>query len=153
MSMALIFRVPTAVRCCMMPGANGVVVARLFLHPPTSKSVAVSPKAKRMRFMREFFPIRRRRFIRFILRWRKSVGNHRQIVERMPVASKIALPMAGPQPDRASPAPAEGRSLRSSRVARFLQVAEPRHAIAGETRIIDAAVFKFDGFEERSAKP
>src|SRR5260370_12347922 len=50
---------------------------------------------------------------------------------------------------------ARGRKILAVKQDRFdfRHVAEPRHGIAGETPILDAAVFKFDGFEESAAQP
>ena len=71
----------------------------------------------------------------------------------MPVASKMALPMAGAMATiGVSPAPADGRSLRSSRTTSICgRVAEPRDAIARKAGVGDPAVLEFDGLEERAA--
>ena len=60
----------------------------------------------------------------------------------MPVAAKIALPTAGARPTiGVSPAPAEGRSLRSRRTTSIGgHVAEARHAVVREAGVHDPAV-------------
>ena len=53
----------------------------------------------------------------------------------------------------ASPAPAEGRSLRSSRTTSICRgVAEPRHAVAREPRVLDLALLEPDRLEEGTAQ-
>src|SRR5258706_336271 len=65
-----------------------------------------------------FFSDPRRRFIGSSCAGGSPLGIIGRLLRRMPVASKIALPMAGATAMiGVSPAPAEGRSLRSSRVA------------------------------------
>ena len=66
----------------------------------------------------------------------------------------MALPMAGAMATiGVSPAPAGGRSLRSSRTTSICgRVAEPRHAIPGEARVQDLAVVELDRLEERAAQ-
>ena len=74
---------------------------------------------------------------------------------RTPVASKIALPIAGARPTIGhSPAPADGRSLRSSRT-----VSSTGTSLKRGTRYLDkrpfrdAAVFEFNGLKKRAAQP
>ena len=72
--------------------------------------------------------------------------------KRRPMASKIALPIAGAIPTiGASPAPADGRSLRSSSTTSIGGVSLNRGTrYLRETRIEDPAVFKTHRLEERA---
>ena len=70
------------------------------------------------------------------------------------MASKMALPIAGAiAMIGVSPAPAGGRSLRSSRMTSIWGVSRNRgHAIAGKSRVEDPPVLEVDGLEERTAE-
>ena len=70
-----------------------------------------------------------------------------------PVAAKIALPTAGARPTMGvSPAPADGRSLRSrTTISISGDVREARDAVLREMRVEDAAVLEADGLEEGAA--
>src|SRR6266849_5168606 len=145
-SMAVILRVPTAMRCCMIPVRMASLSLGCFLHPPPTKSAAASPKAKAIRFMRESFPNPGGRFISSILRRPKPVGNHWQIVEANASGIKDGIADGRRHSHDGSFARARRRKIFPVQQYRldFRHVAEPRHAIAGEMRVLDAAVFKFD---------
>ena len=76
------------------------------------------------------------------------------MVRRTPVASKIALPIAGASATRGvSPAPADGNILAIEQYGFDLwHVAKARDAITRKTRVRDAAAIERNRFEERAAQ-
>ena len=98
--------------------ANGVVVARLFFASANKQKRGGESQSQEDAFHARVFSDPRRRFIRSSYAGRSPLGTIGRLLRRMPVASKMALPMAGATAMiGVSPAPAEGRSLRSSRIA------------------------------------
>ena len=74
-----------------------------------------------------------------------AIGSERR---RTPVAWKMALPIAGATATiGVSPAPAEGRSWIDQDGLESRKVAEPRHAIAGESALRISPVVKLNRFE------
>src|SRR5258707_925115 len=51
-----------------------------------------------------------------------------------------------------SPAPAEGMSLRSSKIASIWHILKPRHPITGKMRIRNAPLLKLNGLKKRAAE-
>ena len=80
-----------------------------------------------------------------------TIGSDRS---RTPTASKIALPIAGAIATiGVSPAPAEGRSLRSSRTTSILGMSRNRGTRYFEnSRVHDLAILELDRLEERTAQ-
>ena len=68
-TMALMLRVPTPVRCCMIPARMASLSFCCFLHPPAAKSAAKNPSARAIRFMRNSFPGTSRPAYRRFLYW------------------------------------------------------------------------------------
>ena len=82
--------------------------------------------------------------------------HHRQRSQsRTPAASKMALPIAGAMATiGVSPAPAGGRSLRSSRTTSIVGVSRNRGTRYFENRAFDdPPILKLDGLEERTPSP
>jgi hypothetical protein len=71
-----------------------------------------------------------------------ACGARGMLRRRIPEAAKIALPTAGASPTRpVSPAPAEGRSLRSiEHDLNLRRVAEPGNAVLREVGVQNAAI-------------
>src|SRR5436309_2500375 len=65
----------------------------------------------------------------------------------------MAFPTAGASPTNGvSPAPAEGRSLRSSiSTSISRKIAETRHTVIGKMRIQNSSVLEVNGFEQSAA--
>ena len=84
----------------------------------------------------------------------KPRGASGRLVSRAPVASKIALPKAGARPTSGvSPAPENGRSLRSRRTTCISGTSRKRGTRYRENRAFyDAAIRKLNRFEKSAAE-
>src|SRR5215472_3124064 len=151
MSMALMLSVPIVARCCRIPVRIASLSLPCFLHAP-----AVSPRIRPKRFM--LCPFLRHQILRdqsFCASCRsQAVGHERQIVQ----------PYSGGVEQSVPNGRSDGHNGRLARASRwnvfpveenrldFGHIAESRHAISCKTRIQDATVLEFNGFEERPAE-
>src|SRR5712691_1541881 len=134
--------------------ANGVVVARLL--PATArKKGGGKPGCEHKMLHARILCNSTETVHSVILRGLKSIGNHWQIVETNAGGVKNGIADGRRHGHDRRLAGAGGRNIFTIQQDGFdfRHVAEARHAIARETRILDAPVFKFDGFKERPAEP
>src|SRR6476660_9130025 len=91
----------------------------------------------------------------FQLRGSQSVRNHRQILETNAGSVEDGVADGRRNGHDGRFAGTGGRQILPIEQDGFDfgDILESRHAIAREMRILDAAVFEFDGFEERTAQP
>src|SRR2546421_2757467 len=89
-TMALMLRVPTPVRCCMIPARMASLSFCCFLHPPAAKSAAKNPSAREIRFMRKSFPgASRPAYRRFCISFLGRLSQHNPKMKTGPASERL----------------------------------------------------------------